>query len=166
MKKAFTLIELMVTFALLAVMMTSVGLLLTASLRAAKKGLLTAQAKTEGQYAVDVMSNMLRYATAVSSCPPGSNTITFTPRSADIAQTVFRCDPTSIASDSSGLTPNRTGRLTSNKVELVAIPPCSITCSGNQVHITFGIKQAGTANFTSEDVKPILFDTQITLRNL
>lgn len=166
MKKAFTLIELMVTFALLAVMMTSVGLLLTASLRSAKKGLLTAQAKTEGQYAVDVMSNMLRYAVAKSdTCP---NSITFTPRGADTVQTVFKCDSLGsdywIASNSAELVSPRLGRLTSTKVEVIG---CSISCpSVNQVHITFGIKQAGTANFTSEDVKPILFDTQITLRNL
>lgn len=160
MRKAFTLIELMVTFALLAVMMTSVGLLLTASLRAAKKGLLTAQAKTEGQYAVDVMGNMLRYAVAKSDCT--GNSVTFTPRNGDTLQTIFACGSDNIASKSAEASP-RTSNLTSSKVK---VSGCSIECSLNSVTIKFNIQQAGTSDLTSETVSTIHFDTNITLRNL
>ncbi|MDO8488079.1 MAG: hypothetical protein Q7S31_02060 [bacterium] len=132
--------------------MTSV--MLFGALRGARRAAAVAAVRNEGSYALNTMSQMLRFAQGTPDCTE-SNAVTFTSAN-DQQATKFACTAESIASNSA--------KLTSSKV---VTKDCTISCSpaGNEVYIQFTLSPAGATDSVI-DAASVTFDSQVELRNV
>lgn len=73
-KKGYTLIELIVGFGLFALLATTVTMLIASLLQNARKAAAVAAAKTEGEYAMAAMAEMIRYSGGMT-CSANSLTV-------------------------------------------------------------------------------------------
>ena len=158
MKKAFTLIEVIVAIGVFAVLTVILSLLLAGTLRGSKKAAATILVRGEGAYAIESMAAQLRFAKSITSCTGGSSVTVKTQVGADLT---FSClssgDDVYLASNSARLT-------TAN----VKITNCAgvFTCPADlrAVRITFGLQKTGS-NLPLEGTASIDFDTEVGLRN-
>lgn len=151
--KGFTLIEAVLAVGVFALLAVTGALLLFSTLRGAKKAAAAIEVRSQGANAMGVMTQLLRYATQVTSC--SSSQITFT--ASDGSQGNFSCVGDDYLAYGSG-------RLTSTKVKIVSCVNV-FDCSGdNQVKINFSLQTNINPTFTDESSR-INFESQVELRN-
>ena len=153
MIKAFTLVETVVAVGIFAILATIGSLLLFGALRGSKKASAISLVRTEGVFAMEGMTSMLRFAQEISSCTATS--ITFTSLSGD--NIVFSCDNGTIASNSANLTSAK-----------VNVDSCSISCSPTPpktktVDISYTLSRKDATTVLDRAIVP--FQTQVVLRN-
>lgn len=155
-KKGFTLIELLVVIGILSAVAAVAGSILSSSLRGSDKTLTLDQVRQNGNYALILMTKMIRGAKS-ASCP---NTTSVKIVAQDNLETTFACG-TNITSNSANL-------LNPDAVSVVA-NTCSFTCTQaagqpSTVQIKFTLSEAGTTTFV-EKKATVPFETSVTLRN-
>ncbi len=159
MKKSFTLIELVVVIGLFAMLGTMTTLMLAAALRGAKKAAAVGLVKNEGAYAINVMTQMLKFSSGISVC--GANSVTFVPGAGGGSATM-----SCVTAGTDKYIASGSARLTSNQV---TVNNCSITCDTGEplttkkINVSFDLQRANAA-FAAEKATAH-FETQITLRN-
>ena len=146
-----TLIEILVSMAVFAVLATSTTLILSSTLRNASRADASVKVRSEGEYVVSTMASNLRYATS-ATC--GTNSITVT-QSSYANKVTYACTGSgttwAIASDSA--------RLNSTETNMTN---CTITTGASctsPVTISFDLEDA------AKSISPITFSTNIVLRN-
>lgn len=152
-KKAFTLVETVVAVGVFAILATIGSLLLFGVLRGSKKASAISVVRTEGVFALESMTSVLRYAQEISACTATS--VTFTSLSGD--NIIYTCDSGRIASNSA--------RLTSTKVNVDA---CTIACSPTPpktktVDLSFTLSRTNATTILDRAIVP--FSSQVVLRN-
>jgi prepilin-type N-terminal cleavage/methylation domain-containing protein len=152
MRKGVSLIELVVAMSVFTVLITSITLVLSVTLRSSLRSESLANVKSEGTYVMDSMSAILRFAKTVRCDPVVPNRVTATLFSAP-NPIIYRCDPGFyIASDSSRL----------NSVE-TRVSGCEIICdnptSPTSITIDFDMQDAAMS------IPNVNFVTQLVLRN-
>jgi len=157
MKRGFTLIEVVVAIGIFAVLMVGTSLLLVSTLRGAKKAAAQIAVRSEGAWAMDLMSSTLRFSQRVTSCTTGTG---ISVQLGDGSNVTFACQGSSpdyyLASGS--------GRLTSTNVALVSCANVFVCPDTKTIKIQFGLLKAGT-NLQIENTSQINFDSEIRLRN-
>lgn len=149
MRKAFTLIEMVVGIGVFAAVILMGTMMMVATLRASKKAAAVALVRNEGANALGVMTSFIRYADSVT-CTPTS--VTIKTNSQDTV--IFACTTDYLASNSA--------RLTSANVK---VGDCGIfTCGTNSVGIKFSLSKAGTSTLV-ETTAASTFETTVVLRN-
>lgn len=150
MNKAFSLVEILVGMGLFAILATTTAVMLLSAMRGARKAAAINIAKNEGQYALNAMTQMARFA-KLAAC--GGTTLTLT--KTDDTTVNYSLVLGTIASGSADLT--------SQKVAVAACSPNMFTCDGRNVQICFNIDSATAADVT--ETAGILFKTTVVLRN-
>lgn len=154
MRKAFSLIEILVGLGLFAMLGTVSAVMLLSVMRGARKAAAINIAKNEGQYALNAMAQKTRFGKA-ASCTATSLTLT-------------RTDDTTVDYNLTGGKITETEAavvddLTSEKVAVATCGGTMFTCNGRTVTVCFNIDTAGTPDVTES--AGIMFKTTIVLRN-
>lgn len=151
MKKAFSLIEILVGLGLFALLGIVTAMMLLSSARGARKAAAVNIAKNEGQYALNAMSQVIRFGKQ-AVCNSGINL--------DLTKT----DDTVVNYNlTGGKIVSGPANLTSQKVAVTGCGGTVFTCSGRNVTICFNIDAASPADVT--ETAGILFRTTVVLRN-
>ena len=162
-KKGFTLIEMLVSVAILG----TVGLISTqiffTTLRGAGKADIIREVKQNGDYALTVIERMIRNASGVTSVCDGTTANSLTIKNLDGNETSFQLSGGQIASVSATLTGN--GTLTGNKVAVNNLAFICLRTPGKPdvVNISFSVSQAG-AGAGPEEISAMNFQTTVSLR--
>lgn len=159
MKKAFTLIEVIVAIGVFGVLSVTLSLLLVGTLRGSKKAAATILVRGEGAYAVESMAAQLRFAKSVTDCTTGSSVTVKTQVGDNLTLSCLSSgDDIYLASNSA--------RLTTSNVQVVSCtsPPVFTCPDAKTVRITFGLQKAGSS-LPLEGTASIDFDTEVGLRN-
>jgi len=168
-KSGFTLIELIVVIAILVVISTiSLNILITI-LRGSLKAEITKDVKQSGDYALNILTRMIRNAHSIESTCSGSST-SITIKNPDGGQSQFLCDLTNnyVSSTSAHLSPTPVPQpLTGQDFTL---SNCSFNCqqtTGNPPVITVDFTLGkNTETFTRAEEKiEIDFHTKVALRS-
>ena len=150
-RQGFTLIELLIAMSVMAVLLTSVSLMLAAIMKGTRRASIVNRVKSEGAYAIQTMVSQLRYARSVECCNDATDCpkkIIYT--AVDASMGSFACNPTTIASGSANLTSE-------------LLNSCSISCADwRTVNISFNLGNSGS---TAESAN-MNFDAQVMLRNV
>lgn len=161
-RKGFSLIELVLAMAILAILASSSTVILTAALRSTERALLTTQVRREGTYIIDSMSHLVRFSPQVTCITSGENVGDMQVASTNpgVEDALFSCDydpitdSRSIASGSATINPQP---IHSPDVDITG---CSFVClSGGRVQINYTIRDK------DDVIVPIDFSTEIVLRN-
>lgn len=166
----FTLIELAMSAALIAVVSVVIVQVFFTTTRSSAKVEIQKEVKQNGDFALEIMERMVRNAKSIA-CSSSPNSLTVTNQ--DDGITVFGCavngEVTKIASTSAS--PVRTDYLTSSKVTLGAIcgSTLTFTCTSisgvpNNVTINFTLSQKATSP-DQIDIASQEFQTSVSLRN-
>jgi len=161
--KGFTFIEVIIVIAMITVLSTvSINILITV-LRGSLKSQVTKEVKQSGDYAINVMTRMIRNATSIEDCAGNSIHI----RNPDAFETVFNCG-TQISSASASINPTPVPELlTSSDLDIVP-GTCLITCDLTKdppiVTIDFSLSK-NTSSFRAEEQIRIDFHTKVALRS-
>ena len=167
-RRGFTLVEILVSMTLFVILAVSVTALVASLLRSARKAAVLGIAKTEGEYALMAMAEMVRYAGEVvcSAADAGGQTLEVTKQNGDIINYRYYLTPLPRISSESGAlaTP-----LNSSRVTLTACSgTTAFTCPDPQtVDICFWADVPGGLD-VSEKVgvsSGIQFQTKVVLRN-
>lgn len=160
LSKGFTLIELLVAIMVLAVVGSIVVGIVISTLRGTNKTNNLTDVRQSGDYAISIMSRMIRNSQSIISC--ANNTISIT--SPDQGVTEFMCKsaggnvPATIASNSASLFPIS-----------VSVSPCSITCvpiaAGSYQTVTISFTAAPTNAVSADRTASIPFITSVQTRN-
>jgi len=168
-KQGFTLIELLVVVVIFIVLSTiSLNILLTV-LKGSLKAQVTKDVKQSGDYAIQIMTRMIRNAQSLESvCAGSSSSIKI--KNPDEGETEFLCDYTQnyISSASAHLDPTPTpAPITSTDLTLVS-GQCFFSCSqptGKPPIISINFTLAkDSATFRAEEQISIDFKTKAALR--
>lgn len=168
MRQAYTLIELVVALGIFVVLMATVTVMLVTTLRGARKAAVVAVAKSQGQFAMNSISQLVKYSTRVVDC---SNPTSLTVEKVNGHQVTYSLAGGQIASSSPVLT--STINLTSPEVS-VTTTGCSggnmFSCPGiNTVNICFAVEGANASDVTTAvgalGTGGVRFESQIYLRN-
>ncbi len=152
--KGFSLIEIIVGIGLMALISMTATLLLTSSLRSARKAAAIALVKNEGNWILNSMVGMTKYAASISTC--NANQLS-----------VLRLDGTTIDYTFSGTSIASNGaNLNSNGVSVSSCAPVFTCSSSSSVTICFNLEKAGATDVTDRSsVSGIQFKKQVVLRN-
>lgn len=169
-KKGFTLIELIVVIAMLIIISTlSLNILITV-LKNSLKAQITKEVKQSGDYAISLMTKMIRNATSLQSdCLDSSSSIRI--KNPDGGETEFICDYVNnyLASSSAHLSPTPAPEpITSTSLSLKSAS-CYFSCqqpAGKPplISISFTLEK-NTTTFKAEEKISIDFHTKAALRN-
>lgn len=152
MKKAFTLIEVVVAIGIFAVLSVVSSLLLVGVLRGSKKAAAVILVRGEGAYATESMAAQLRFGKSITSCT-GSGVTAKTKTGADL---IFECLGDYLASNSA--------RLTTSNVRIVSCANVFTCPDAQTVRITFSLQKAGS-NLPLEGTAGMNWDIEVGLRN-
>lgn len=163
MKKGFTLIEMVLAFAIIGMLMTGVTLSLTAVLRSTARSALQAKVRNEGEFLMETISQATRYSTQVQCGVDGSSQhyLTMAAKNVGDPTPLFTC-LTSTGQIGSGST------LQVMNSSSVQIANCDFVCTKNgaanntspdTVEIVFSVAEA------SGVIAPLYYDTSVFLRN-
>ncbi len=164
--KGFSLIEVLVALALFAILGVTANLLLFTSLRGAKKAAAVSIAKAEGAYAIDAMTQMIRFSGSISCL---SSTSLRVVRRGTLGTITYSLDTTTtpdrIASVSA--VPVATWSLTSPQVSVSSCAGGMFTCSAanDAVRICFVADSASGVSGDVESGGVVTFQTSVSLRN-
>lgn len=166
MKKGFTLVEILVSLSILAIIVVMGTNMFLTTLKGVKKTKALTEVKQNGNYALSAMERTIRNAQSIEknsddeTCASEMAKINI--KNLDNNLIEFACDGSKISSNSAALT--------SNDVKVVA-GSCFFDCQSGEagvspatITIRFSLSQAG------EDVRPeeealVDFQTKVTLRN-
>lgn len=151
MKRAFTLVEILVGLGLFAILGTVTAVMLLSASRGGRKAAAINVAKNEGQYALNTIVYTARFA-KLAECLAGP-TLRLTRTD----------DTTADYSLAGGRITAGGGNLTSDKVAVTACGLGMFVCNGRTVQICFDIDSAVAADVT--ETAGILFNTTVVLRN-
>lgn len=158
MQKGFTLIELIIAFAVFGLLTTGVTLGLTAVIRSTAQTALQAKVRNEGEYLMETVSQRVRYSSDVVCNNPTNDTLVVN-SVINSESSTFYCDSPNAALERDALNP-------ANKMnsDQVVITNCSFICSpttgdANSVNVQFSVRDKGLL------LPALLFDTDIVLRN-
>lgn len=158
--EAFSLIEILIGMGLMAVIMAAGVVLLFTSLRTSKKAANVGAAKSEGAYAINAMSQKIRYAQSIVCDTPsaGDLTVNFFDRS----YTVYSLSGGKITATTP---PGGAVDLTSAKVSVTGCPlfTCDTSTPPSAVTICFSVSVAGVTDVT--ETGSAAFQTKVGLRN-
>lgn len=159
MKRGFTLIELILAFAIIGMLMTGVTLSLSAVLKSSARTVLQAKVRNEGEYLMESIAQPTRYATGVQ-CDIAGTWLTMSPKVSTDPDPKFTCSGSKLISGTSNQALNS---------DEIVISNCSFSCTdsaGNvnntnpaNVEITFSVSDLNGIAQT------IAYDTNIVLRN-
>jgi prepilin-type N-terminal cleavage/methylation domain-containing protein len=165
MKKSsgFTLIEMLVAMAVLGTLVVIGSNMFFTILKSSSKTRVLTEVKQNGDFALNVMSRMIRNAKLItSSCNGGMSSLSI--KNPDNGETTFACEADNDKISSSA------ARLTSENVSLVA-GSCWFDCLSGEsgvtpdtVTINFSLQQAAQA-VRPEETARVNFQTTVTLRN-
>ncbi len=154
MRKAFTLIEMVVGIGVFAAVILMGTMMMVSTLRASKKAAAVALVRNEGANALGVMTSFIRYADSITSC--ASTSLVIKTNNQDTV--TFTC----IVNSSDYYLASNSARLTSVNVK---VGNCGIfTCGTNSVGINFSLSKAGTSTLV-ETTAASTFETTVVLRN-
>jgi len=160
-KDGFTLIEMMVTIAIVGVVAVITTGFLFSSISGSGKAEIGKEARQNGNYALNVMQRMILNSKSVS-CPAGGKQIDV--RDINDNLTEFFCDDDP---------DNEKFKISSNSADLtgdnVAVSGCDFSCvtfagKPSRVSIEFSVSQKGVSSRPSESGK-IDFKTEVMTRN-
>lgn len=163
-RQAFTLVEVIVTVGVFAVLMATVSVMMLGILRGGLKSATTGKARNEGSYAMSVMADQLKYARKMVNCfQNGSNSMTFL--TDDETSRTFTLNLTTEAIEIDG------NRITSDAV-VVAQGSCTggvFKCdmaheAAQEVTLCFTVDSAQAIGTSGSS--PVDFQTQVVLRNV
>lgn len=173
----FTLVEVLVTFAIVSVVVTIGSISFFSLLRGANKTEILKEVKQNGDYALSVMEIRLRNARDVLSGCDGSVTNSFTIENPDATTTTFSCINTGSAQQIREETGATTTYLSGPQVTVAtdcataAITSLMFSCNlsvidgvTKNVSLGFTLKQANSDSPLTETAQQT-FSTQVTLRN-
>jgi prepilin-type N-terminal cleavage/methylation domain-containing protein len=151
-KSGYTLIEILIVIGILGIVAVIGSNMFFAILRNTAKSQILAEVKQNGNYALSVMSRMIRNARSIDACPGDSITLT----NPDRETTTFSCEGARVASNSGVF-------LTSDKVLSSA---CNFSCAGTTpetVTVSFTLTQASDEE-RIEEKATLDFRTTVSLR--
>lgn len=158
MRKAFSLVEIVVALGLFAILATTISTLLLTTLRGARKSAAIGIVKNEAQTAMTSMAQTLRFAQSVDCSV--ADQVTVVDQNGGTVVYQYQLASTRIMRGLVALTsPNS------------VVSRCGITsvfiCSGRVVDICFTADAAGAADVTTqaEGATGIRFEARVTLRN-
>lgn len=151
MKSGFTLVELLVSIGILAIVSLAATGLFFSSIKGSTKSEVLIKVKQNGNYALNTISSMIRNSQKVQECLASKLTII----NPDGGQTIFQVTNNQISSNSSALTSSD-----------YDVPNLTFTCSEyadqpSIVNISFSLRKDGT----QEEYSLQEFNTTISLRD-
>ncbi|HUS52055.1 MAG TPA: type II secretion system protein [Candidatus Bathyarchaeia archaeon] len=164
-KSGFTLIEMLVAIGILGIVAILGSQMFFTILKGSAKSRVLADVKQNGNYALSVMSRMIRNARSVTDCS-GISDKAITIVSPDKEITEFKCADEKIASRSASAPPKHSPfDLTGDQVQVVdcgAVFTCDPTVTPNLVTISFTL--VPTTGTRIEETAEVNFKTTISLR--
>lgn len=164
-RQGFTLMEILISVGILAIVGTLIAQVVFTTTHVNKKTEILTDIKQDGNFALDVISRMVRSAKSIDVCGGGELQIT----NPDNNVTILKCDAGRIASESSmptvylsggNVTLSQSGESTCTDSSLAF----SCTPAKNQVTITFTLGQLGVAGSAYESGSAS-FQSTISMRN-
>jgi len=173
----FTLVEVLVTFAIVSIVVTIGSISFFALLRGANKTEILKEVKQNGDYALSVMELKIRNARDIPSGCDGAATNSISIENPDATTTIFSCVNTGSAQQIREQTNGITTYLTSPQVTIdtdcttAAITSLMFSCSVStvdgvtkNVNLGFKLRQANSDSPLTEKAEQT-FSSQVTLRN-
>lgn len=169
MHKGFSLIELLIGIGLVAVLIATVNVLLFSSLQSAKQAEAQGVTKTEGAYALNAMSQAIKFAAQIETCQPDSLTIRRLNNHRITYSIAGSGTSTRIASAGATLSGTNNVNLTS---PIVYVTNCdapnnnmfSCDASNRSVNICFKVNNSGGTSVN--DSADVIFNTTVSVRNV
>jgi prepilin-type N-terminal cleavage/methylation domain-containing protein len=175
-QNGFTLLEMLITISVIAVIASLIVQVFFTTTRINTKTEVMKEVKQNGDFALDVMTRMIRNSTFISSACSGGPLNTLNITNPDGQGTIFTCSPDAnnvlrIASQSAAV-PLKFQYLTSSNVTLGTGAFCGtylqFTCTSsndtNKVTITFDLAQRGTPASLFEQAR-MPFKITVSTRN-
>lgn len=158
MKSGYSLVELVVVMAVLALLMVGVGSTLFGTLRGARKADIAAKARSEGAYAQGILEQKIKFARKIETCSGIALTILDSTEEAvalsyDAVDKKLAVGSTSITSDEVAVTPN---------ADCQDVFACD--SAKTIVTICFDVDDSLGSGLTSHQAR-VNFKTQVFLRN-
>ncbi|OGK55688.1 hypothetical protein A3B56_00830 [Candidatus Roizmanbacteria bacterium RIFCSPLOWO2_01_FULL_45_11] len=167
--RGFTLVEMIISVALLAVIGLLMNMILLNSMRAILKAQSVKEVKQTGDFAMSVITQRLRNAVSVASCTAAMNTITLmNPDGTTTTISVVEDPPGSgvrkIRADTGGAIQILT---TSNNVTVNTTNTLVFNCTSTtgRIGITYVLDHVRSANLPFEQRASISYATTVVLRN-
>lgn len=161
--RGFTLIEVVIAVGLFATLAIAGNLLLIGTLRGAKKAQAVAVVRSEGSYALGVITDLVRYSRQVIGCSADGASLTVTDLRGQPATL------TCMTNGSDAYLASNSARLTSTAVTLAActgVFSCDVPVPNTRaVTISFSLRRSGSAGLPLEATADINFTSQVQLRN-
>jgi prepilin-type N-terminal cleavage/methylation domain-containing protein len=165
LKSGFTLIEILVSLGILGIVAVIGSQMFFAILKGSTKSRVLSEVKQNGNYALSVMSRMVRNARSIPGCS-GTSSNSLSIVSPDKEITEFKCADEKIASKSASAPPKHPPfDLTGDQVRVVdcgAVFTCDPTVTPNLVTISFTL--IPTTGTKIEETVEVEFKTTISLR--
>ena len=159
----FTLLELMVSVALLGMISVAATLLFFSAIRGGGKVSVVTEVKQNGQFALNSMEQLIRNAASLESC--SAEAMTFIDK--DGGNLGYECKDVDPDLDTGYIAKNA-ARLTSAEV---AVTECVFTCDvdpnrlrGPLINISFTVKKAGTSGDVADEASAN-FSTAVSVRS-
>jgi prepilin-type N-terminal cleavage/methylation domain-containing protein len=162
-QNGFSLIEMLVSMSILAILMTVGFGFIFASISGAEKSEATKLVRENGNYALSVMEGILRTAKNVN-CPLGVGDTSINVVAQDGNSTIFSQVGNRIASGSAGMV---NAYLTSGKVVISSLGFICTTISGKPVtvEINFSVYHQSTVNPRASEKFQMDFNDKVIIRN-
>ena len=166
-EKGFTLVELLVTISIVAMVGVVASSTLFSLFRGASKSEILKEVKQNGETALSVMEQKVRNATSVLCTSLGGSQYFMTITNQDGTTTQFACNssPLTLTQDNKNLINSAS---TGTSIQLVACDASVFVCTPpvnpTSVQIRFGLKE-GNANANTAETATSYFQSTVTLRN-
>ena len=162
--EGFTLIELMVSIVMLAIVAVAATTLFFTAIRGGGKVGIATEVKQNGQFALAAMEQQLRSALNFTSCSATSVTV----EAKDSLELTFSCEELDDGDPDTGYVASNGARLTSDKV---VVTDCAFACreyldqtQPPLISIDFGLRQTDS-NRSAERSASARFSGSVLLRN-
>lgn len=162
-RQGFSLIELLIGMGLVAVLIATANVFLFSSLKTARKAEAQGITKTEGSYAINAMSQLIKFSRKIENCSNSSIQV----RRLNNHVVTYSFGGNKIASAGATLDGNVNVDLTSSQVVVGQCQGQAVfTCQTdlNAVDICFTVSRAQSTSV--EDSAVVKFDTSVSLRNI
>lgn len=171
--RGFTLLELIISVAIIALVSTVISQVFFATTKSNAKAEIQKEVKQNGDYALGVMERMVRSAGAITStCSSGGSTTTsLTITNPDFGSTTFGCDSTTGIARIASSSATGTVYLTSSAVRLgvsctsstLAFVCTTVAAVPKNVKINFTLAQSSTSPDVTEQ-SSLSFQSFVTVR--
>lgn len=163
--RGFTLIEILVSLMIFAILAVVANQILFTTLRGTSKSEVEARVRGEGNYALSVMERALHSSRGIVSC--SSNKVEYLDEQGLRAKFIcFTSGDSKVASGSASIADGNLPRITSSQV---SIDVCSITCDTAaeppSVSVQLELSKRGSGGLRPEERSQLDLQTRILLRN-